>query len=456
VRLAVVGGGIAGLAAAYEATRAGAEVVVLDAGDRPGGKVRSVPFAGTHFEPAPDAFLARRPEAVDLCRELGLEDELVAPTAGSSYVWARGALRRLPTGLVLGVPTDFRTLRASGVLTTRGAMRAAIEPWLPGSPLAGDEAVGRLIARRYGREVAERLVDSLVGGINAARTDDLSIDVAAPQLAAAARRDRSLTRALRTTPAPPASAAPVFLTLRNGIGGLTAALVEAIESAGGVVRTGSTVEGLRRAGARYEVGGELADGVVLAAPAFATAPLLAPHAPTAAAALGGIGYASVSVVALAVPREAVPHPLDGSGFLVPRPEGLLMTACTWLTSKWGHLDAGDSVLLKVSAGRMGDDRHLALSDEQLVAQLRRDLTTTMGLRAEPTEIAVHRWPASFPQYAPGHLARMASATGELIERLPGVGLAGAYLAGVGLPACIGSGRAAARRALGQERTQPAG
>lgn len=448
-RIAVVGGGIAGLSAAWEATNAGAEVVVLEADERLGGKVRTVPFAGAHFEPAPDAFLARRPEAVQLCTELGLEVQLVAPTQGSSYVWARGALRRLPAGLVLGVPTDFGALRRSGVLSTWGALRAAAEPWLPGSPLDGDDAVGRLISRRYGSQVAARLVDSLVGGINAARTDDLSIDVAAPQLAAAARRHRSLTRALRATPAP--AAAPggsVFLTLRDGMGGLVDALDAALTGRGVELRSGVTVQALDADGDGFVVAGERVDGVVLALPAFAAAPLLAALAPGASDALGGIDYASVSVAALAVPRSAVAHPLDGSGFLVPRPEGLLMTACTWLTSKWGHLDAGDQVVLKVSAGRMGDDRHLALDDESLVRQLRADLATTMGLTAEPTDVAVHRWPRSFPQYAPGHLDRMATATAELAGRLPRVGLAGAYVGGVGLPACIGSGRAAAHVALG--------
>lgn len=448
-----MGGGIAGLAAAWEASRSGAEVVVVESAERMGGKVQTVPFAGTRFEPAPDAFLARRPEAVDLCRELGLADELVAPSEGSSLVWARGQLRRLPTGLVLGIPTDFGALRRSGVLSTWGALRAAAEPWLPGRPLGDDEAVGAIVRRRYGRQVAQRLVDSLVGGINAAHTDHLSVDVAAPQVAAAARRHRSLTRALRAAPTPPVANGSVFLTHRQGTGAIVDALVTQLGEAGVELRTGTGVDRLTvRSDGGYLLGDLEADGVVLAAPAFASAPLVTPHAPAAAAVLAGVDYASVSVVAFAYPAAALHRSLDGSGYLVPRPEGLLMTACTWFTSKWGHLETPGTVVLKVSAGRFGDDRHLALDDDALLAQLRADLGRTMGIDVEPTEVAVHRWPRAFPQFAPGHLDRMGAARAELAARLPGVAIAGAAVQGVGLPACIGSGRSAARIALGDAAT----
>ncbi|MCU1375475.1 MAG: Protoporphyrinogen oxidase, partial [Actinomycetia bacterium] len=356
--------------------------------------------------------------------------------AGNSYIWSRGALRPVPKGQVLGVPTDFKALRDSGVLSTLGVARAALEPWLPGKPLVADATVGDVIRRRYGAETAARMVDPLIGGINAGHTDRLSIDAVAPQIAAAARRHRSLTRALRSLP-PPAPG-PVFFTLPGGMARLVDALVASITAHGGQVRTGAPVAALDELDA---------DGVVLAVPAFAAAPLLAPVAPDVAATLAAIEHSSVTLVAFAYPDGAVDRPLDASGFLVPRPEGLLMTACSWSSTKWAHLAAPGRFLLRVSAGRVGDDRAAGMSDEAVVAQLRDELGVTMGLRGEPHEIAVHRWPRAFPQYAPGHLTRMAQARAALPRHLA---LAGALLGGVGIPACIGSGRAAAAHLRGEE------
>jgi len=449
VTVAAVGGGIAGLAAAYELVTAGIDVVVLEASDRLGGKIQTEDFAGVAVETAPDSFLARRPEAVALCRALGLGDELVRPSETSAYLYGRGELRRLPAGQVLGVPTNFRALSASGIVTRSAAWRAALEPWLPGRPLQHDEAVGSVIARRYGRQVAERLVDPLVGGINAGNIDELSIDVAAAQLAAAARKGRSLTATLRATPPPTDPDAPVFLTVSGGLSRLVDALVTAIRDKGGEVRTGATVDQLARDGKGYRVGGVEAEGIVLAVPAGAAATLIGDHAPGASTTLAAVRYASVALATMAFPEGAVDRPLDASGYLVPRPSGLTMTACTWADRKWAHLRRPGQVLLRASAGRV-DNRDADLDDDALVARLRSDLATTMGLRGEPSAVRVHRWPSSFPQYAPGHLDRMAAAHRELAERLPGVGLAGAALSGVGIPACIGSGQAAARIASGRD------
>jgi oxygen-dependent protoporphyrinogen oxidase len=445
-RYAVVGGGIAGLTAAYDLATAGHAVVVHEASEHLGGKLRTEAFAGTMLDAAPDAFLARRPEAVQLCEELGLRGELVSPAATSAYVWSRGRLRALPRGQVLGVPTDFRALARAGILSPAGVARAALEPWLPGRPLDGDDTVGAVITRRFGREAARRLVDPLVGGINAGDTAELSIEAVAPQLAAAAHRHRSLTRALRAVPPPPAG--PVFFTVAGGMQRLADALVEAIRARGGELRTGSSIDSLDA----LHAGGSIAsgsiasgsiDGVVIAVPGPAAARLL-PDLPT-------VTYSSVTLVNLAYPDDAVDRPLDASGFLVPRPEGLLMTAVSWASSKWAHLTAPGRFLLRASAGRTGDERADAMSDEAVVARIRDELALTMGVRGEPLEVAVHRWPLAFPQYAPGHLDRMRGFQAGLP---PHVAVAGALLGGVGIPACIGTGRAAAAKLLAAPSMHP--
>jgi oxygen-dependent protoporphyrinogen oxidase len=315
----------------------------------------------------------------------------------------------------------------------------AAEPSLAGAPLGPDDdvSVGAHIRARFGDEVLERLVDPLLGGINAGNADDLSIRAAAPQLAAAAERGPDLLAALRAQP--PAAPGPVFFCPVGGMGAIVDALLAALEARGVGGRLGSTVSAL----------GDLdADATVLAVPARQAAGLLEHHCPAAASALLGVDYASVAVVTFAFPRAGVRIELDGSGFLVPRTEGLLLTAASWATSKWAHLAGDDGrVVVRASAGRAGEERIASLDDEQLVAQLRADLALTMGAEVEPDEVRVSRWPRGFPQYASGHLDRVAAIEAALAEAMPAVALAGAMLRGIGVPACIREGRAAATTLL---------
>ena len=463
VDLVVIGGGISGLTAAWQARRHGATTVVLDAADRPGGKLRTSPLGGVDVDESADAFLARVPEAVELCAELGIDTDLVAPGAGSAYVWLDGALRRLPADQLMGVPTDLDALAASGLLSPAGIERARRDLVAPDDrPAAGtDESVGSLVRRRLGDEALDRLVAPLVGSVYAGVCDRMSLQVTAAQLAAARDLDPdepSLVRAaarLRATGAD--TGRPVFLAPRGGMGRLAGALAEAL---GDDVRCGVEATGLTPEGTRWRIATSpsapeptaealVADAVVLATPAFATAPLLAPIAPEAAAFLAGIDHASVALLGLAVPREGIDHPMDGSGFLVPRDAGLLLTACSWATTKWPHLDVDPSLaLLRASAGHDGDDRGVQLSDDELVAGLLADLRTTMGLRAAPSEVRVTRWPRSFPQPRPGHLAAVAEAEAALTSAAPRLAMTGAWARGVGVPACIREARAVASRLLG--------
>ncbi len=450
MRAVVVGGGISGLAAAHALAVEGADVTVLEADDRLGGKIRTTPFGGRIVDEGPDAFLARVPQAVDLCRRLGLGPQLVSPATGSASLWLDGTMKAIPPGLVLGVPVDFEPLAASGVLSREGLERARLEPTLAGSPVTDDVTIGDLIRARYGAEVHERLVDPLLGGINAGRTEELSLDVGAAQLALVARRAASLTEGLRAQREanPPDPSAPVFFAPRSGMATLVEALAAALADLGAEVRSGATVATLERRADRWLV--ELADGhhldadrVVVATPSFVAAPLLAPHSPMAAEHLAAIRYASVTLVTLAYDDDAVARPLTGSGFLVPRTEGRLLTACSVFSNKWPHLAAPGSVILRASVGRHGDERWRDLDDAELADAVHGELAAALGLTAGPTSVRISRWERSFPQFPAGHLGVMARVERALQDDAPGVVVTGAYLRGVGIPACIGSAQSAA-------------
>ncbi|HEX9681988.1 MAG TPA: protoporphyrinogen oxidase [Acidimicrobiales bacterium] len=459
--IVVVGGGIAGLAAAYEAS-ASAEVTLLEASGRVGGKLETMSFGGMPVERGADVFLARVPWGVDLAREVGLGDDLIEPSTSSASLWTRGRLRPLPDGLMLGVPTNLGSVARSGVLSIPGVARAGLDLVLPRLRRFGvpdDPSVTEVVAGRFGSEVAERLVAPLVGGINAGDIDRMSLRSVAPQLADAAASHRSLLVGLRagrstrggaaTTPA--TTGGPLFHSVHGGLSRLASALGQAASLRGAHLRVGIGAASVRRAGRRWEVmtsGGEVldADGVILATPAPVTAGILAGVAPSVSAGLAEIDHASVSLLAVAYERDQVDHPLDGSGFLVPRVEGRLMTACTWYSSKWAE-DAGEQVVFRISSGRYGDDRHQSMTNGDLTAALLADLVDALGVRGEPAATEVIRWPSSFPQYEPGHASRIDALESDLAQGSPGLRLAGSAYRGVGIPACINSGRAAARAVL---------
>lgn len=458
----VVGGGITGLAAAHALAHAPRppRVTLLEADDRLGGKILTTEIAGHPVDAGPDAFLARVPWATDLCRRLGLGDELVSPARGRAFVWSRGRLRPLPEDLVLGVPTALWPLARSGIVPIPGLVRAGLDLVLPADAPGGDEAIGSLVTRRLGRTVSERLVDPLLGGIYAGDADRLSASMAAPQLVAVARRHRSLILGLRAhrREHPPDPTQPVFHTLPAGLGRLVDRLAAAVE--GVDLRLGTRVEAVASdgPGCRLTLDGQAplgADAVVLATPAHVSSRLLAGAAPAAAGGLAGIEHASVVLVTLAIDAGALPGPLDGSGYLVPRGEGLLHTACSWASSKWAHLAEPGRVLLRVSAGRLGDDRPLRLDEDELLDRLLGELRLVMGLSGEPSAVRVNRWVDAFPQYPPGHLDRVAGIEARVREAIPGVELAGAAYRGIGVPACIRQGEEAAARVLARLEPAPA-
>ncbi|MFD7661917.1 protoporphyrinogen oxidase [Streptomyces sp. NPDC059788] len=456
----VIGGGISGLAAAHRLAGGGARVTVLEASDRLGGKLHAGEIAGVPVDLGAESMLARRPEAVDLARAVGIGDRLQPPTTATAALWTRGALRPMPKGHVMGVPGDLDLLAASGVISAEGMARIAEDGELARTEVGADVAVGAYVAERLGREVVDRLVEPLLGGVYAGDAYRISMRAAVPQLFEAARAERSLIEGVRGIQArtaaraavPGQAQAPVFMGIDGGVGTLPGAVAEAVRAAGGDIRTGTPVRELRRTPDGWRVVLDGADGpatldadaVVLATPAPAAARLLSAEAPAAATELSAVEYASMALVTMAFRRTDVEAALTGSGFLVPPVDGHKIKASTFASNKWGWIADADPDLfvLRTSVGRYGDEADLERDDADLVELSLRDLGEAVGLAARPVAQRVTRWTGGLPQYPVGHLERAARIRAEA-GKLPGLRVCGALYDGVGIPACIASARTAA-------------
>ncbi|MEJ2868154.1 protoporphyrinogen oxidase [Actinomycetospora sp. OC33-EN08] len=456
-RVVVVGGGVSGLAAAHRLrTTLGehAGITVLESARVLGGKLAAVELGGLRVDVGAEAFLARRPEASARLVELGLADDVVHPSAASSGIRAGGATHAMPPRTVMGVPADPP---AVGTLLSE-AGRATLAAEADRGPVAwdGDDTVGALVRGRFGDEVADRLVDPLLGGVYSGRADALGVRATVPALAAALDRDpSSLTAAARAAlpAAPPdgAAPAPVFGTLRTALADLPPALAVAARAEVRLARTVTAIEPRAdgwRVVASGPQGSEVldADAVVLAVPPPGLRRLLADVAPAAARAAAGIELASSAVVALALPagtdlgtRSGV---LIGSGERRPDGEPWTIKAVTVSSVKWPHLAGDEAVVLRASIGRYGEPGTLQRDDDELVAAARSDVAALLGIDAEPLESVVARWGGGLPQYGVGHGERVATIESSLPD---GLAVAGAALHGVGVPACLATGDAAAER-----------
>jgi protoporphyrinogen/coproporphyrinogen III oxidase len=458
--VAVVGGGIAGLAAAHAllTARPDLAVTILEGGSAVGGKLRLGQVGGQTVDVGAEALLNRRPEATALARAVGLGADLVHPDTSEASIWSRGRLRPLPR-TVLGVPVDVGLTARRGPLSRRGAVRARAERRLRPLRLDGDVAVGPLVARRLGPEVRDRLVEPLLGGVYAGRAEELSFEATMPQLSSALRFEKGLLSAAASVRAasqtrPGTAAAPVFAGIAGGVGRLPAAVTDDVVGRGAVVRCSAVVRAIDRtaSGWRVVVGpaispeAVLTDAVILATPAVAAARLLGSVAPLAAEELGRIEYASMAVVTLALRADVGSAGLVGSGFLVPPVDGRAIKATTYSSCKWGWLDRG-SVVVRCSFGRHGEQAQLQRDDDELVSTARTELGDATGVRAPLVDATVTRWGGALPQYAVGHLERVARIEAD-VERVPGLELCGAAFDGVGVAAVIASAQRAATRVLG--------
>jgi oxygen-dependent protoporphyrinogen oxidase len=441
MRLAVVGGGIAGLSAAHEAERLAREkgleleVVLYEASDRLGGKLWTIRESGYVVEAGADAVVRYKPWALELAGEVGVGGEIIGtlPASTPALIAARGAVAPLPAGLNLVAPADLAAVARTRLLSTAGKLRVLGDLVLPRGA-GGDEAFGDFVRRRLGRELWENVAAPLVGGIYGGPAEALSTEAAFPQLLELERRHRSLilgSRQVLRERAARNGGSPVFASFGGGL----ATLVEAVASrlAMTEVRIETTVESLPALEA---------DAVVLAVPAFAAAALLADEAPVAAAALRRIPYADADTATLAFPEAGLPE-LAGHGLLYAGGEGRGIRGFTWVDRKWpGRVPPGKRLVRAFFA-----ERTTGRSDEELVALSHARLRDLLGSAPEPEGWWVSRWPRGLPQYTLGHRGLV-----ERIERalaaVPWVRLAGAAYRGVGVPDAVRSGREAARGLLG--------
>ena len=456
--MVVVGGGVSGLAAAY-ALAVGADpprITVLESSPRLGGKLAGAELAGIPVDLGAESVLARRLEAVELIRSVGLGDDLVHPATTSAGLWIGDRIRAIPP-TVMGVPVD--PAATVDVLGDDGASRVAHESELDPPALTEDVAIGRFVAERMGRAVTDRLVDPLLGGVYAGRAEEISLAAAVPELFAKLRTASGLlaaTSELRAAGQPQADQPPkpVFAGITGGVHRLIEALESNLTSRGVEIRRSSTVRRISRTATGYELETgpvpaprlEHADAVIVAVPASPAARMLADLVPSASTELAAIEYASMAIVTLAVRKQDWPAAARGSGFLVPSVEGRTIKASTYSHAKWQwSADAGgDLAVLRCSVGRLGEEYILQRSDEELVALAAADLREAVGLGAPVVGSLVTRWGGGLPQYAVGHLDRVDRVEAAVAE-VPGLAVCGAAYRGVGIAACVASGSAAATR-----------
>lgn len=440
----IVGAGITGLAAAHHLasmTTDDVAITVLEAADQLGGKIRTSAFAGrSAVDEGPDAFLVRTPFAIDLARSVGLADRIVAPTGASAAIWFE-KLRPIPDGVLLGVPTSLMAVARSGLLSPIGMARAGVDLVRPRSSTEHD-SIGRWVRERFGAQVHDRLVDALVGSIYGADTDRFSL-AAVPQLASLVAQGRSALvsgRAMRS--AATSVDGPIFGAPVGGLGELVTAIADHIDRHHGdrvSIRTNHPVTCVASDGQRWWVDDTAVDAVILAVPSHDAASMVG-------GALGSelqkMEAADVAMVTLAVPASTWPaHAKGRSGYLVPKSQQRLVTAVSFASQKWAHLDDGNSVVLRVSLGRDGLGV-LHLDDETLIAAASEEVGRHLGVDLAPTASRLTRWPRAFTQYRPHHhrlVDHLDTLTGD------GLALAGASYRGIGIPACVADGRRAAER-----------
>ncbi len=459
-KIAIVGGGISGLSAAFTLQKLGVPFLLIEAERALGGVVRTEVRDGFLLEGGPDAILAQKPEGLAIVRELGLGDRLVPtnPDHRAVYVLHHGRLHPLPEGMMLAVPTKIRPFLRSGLFSWPGKLRMGLDLVIPGREGNGDESIASFLRRRFGQEAVDRLGEPLLAGIHSGDCERLSMLATFPRFRELERQHGSLIRAFWAAPKPPQPAGErppsAFYSLRCGLRELVDALALRVPRES--ILTRFAVRQISRDGGRYELalerGGTVrAERVIVAAPGPKIAAALEPLAPEVAQALAAIPFASTATVLLGLRSEEVAHPLEGYGLVVAPSERLRTTALSFVSTKFPFRAPSGHVLLRAFLGGARDPDALDLSDAEMVETVMREMKPILGLRGRPAMTRVFRWPQGTPQLEVGHLERMAAAERQLAACAPGVFLAGAGVRSTGIPDSVGDGArvAAAAAELGR-------
>ena len=466
----IVGGGISGLATAFalqeQAAAAGLSLrcTVLESGPSWGGKIVTHRIGDLVTEAGPDSFLSQKPAGLELCRKLGLTDQLINTneTGKKAFVLHGGRLHELPEGLITFVPKQLGPFLRSGLLSWTGLARMGLDVVVPAKRSGEDESLASFFRRRFGAQAFDRVLEPLMAGIYAGDAEQMSLKATFPRFLELEQTHGSIIRGMmaakKQAPPPPASGVrrTMFVSLKNGLSDLVTALVARLSQQGVDLRLGCAVDALRVRShqlGRWMYDLNLRDGsalsaesLVLATPAYVSADLLRPLTPIAGGLLEMIPYASTATIAMAYPAAAVAKSVEGFGFIVPRVEGRDLIAATWTSLKWPHRAPGGQVLIRCYVGGVGRERILERDDAALIKTVRAELSALCGLTAEPTYVEVNRWRKAMPQYTIGHLDRLTQLDAAL-SRYGGLVLTGAGYRGVGIPDCIRDGAVAAEKVV---------
>ncbi|OLN23808.1 protoporphyrinogen oxidase [Domibacillus antri] len=462
-KVAVIGGGITGLAAAFylqKQTGQPVDVTLIEASSRLGGKIQTVKKDGFIIERGPDSFLERKTSAARLAKEAGLDHLLTNNATGKSYVLVGEKLHSMPEGSVMGVPTKVSPFVTSGLFSLPGKVRASADFLLPKSKPKADQSLGQFFRRRLGDEVVENLIEPLLSGIYAGDIDNLSLMATFPNFYHAEQKHRSLVRGMKKMtpsskqPAPREQKKGIFLTLTGGL----ESLVEGIESKllpGSVLKNTSVNRIVRQPDGRYFLhlsNGNImeADSVVSTVPHTILPDMLPDY--DFFDVFRNMTATSVATVAMAFPASAVKENFDGTGFVVSRNSDYTITACTWTHKKWPHTTPDGKVLLRCYVGRANDEAVVDLPDAELERIVMNDLNRMMDITGKPDFTIISRWHEAMPQYMVGHKERLAAVSEYMVNELPGLYIAGSSFNGLGIPDCIDQGENAVEKVLYYLRT----